>query len=79
MPNPVDRPSLKTDLASRYKTQRTGGAYDAKTAGTVMQDNMSNEFADGFTKGGRNTRLPKKDSSLVKGVNTKKYSEVPKG
>lgn len=79
MPNPVERPSLKTDLASRYKTQRTGGAYDAKTAGTVFDDFMSNEFADGFTKGGRNTRLPKKDSAYVKGVNTAKYQDVPKG
>jgi hypothetical protein len=79
MPNPVDRPSLKTDLASRYASQRTGGAYDAKTAGTVFDDFMNNEFANGFTKGGRNTLLPKKESSFAKGLNNKKYSEVPKG
>ena len=28
------RPSLQTDLASRYQNQKEGGAYDAKQAGT---------------------------------------------
>ena len=34
MPIPTPRPSLTTDLATRYATQKEGGAYDAKTAGT---------------------------------------------
>ena len=35
MPTPTERPSLTTDLATRYATQREGGAFDAKTAGTA--------------------------------------------
>ena len=27
---PITRPSLTTDLASRYQTQNVGGAYDAR-------------------------------------------------
>ena len=27
---PIDRQSLNTDLASRYETQRVGGAFNAK-------------------------------------------------
>jgi hypothetical protein len=34
MPIPIERQSLKTDLNSRYVTQREGGAFDAKLAGT---------------------------------------------
>jgi hypothetical protein len=30
MPIPTPRPSLTTDLATRYATQRAGGAFDAK-------------------------------------------------
>jgi len=30
MPNPIQRPSLTTDLATRYATQNVGGAYDAR-------------------------------------------------
>ena len=73
MPIPTERKSLDTNLEERYKDQRTGGAYDAKQAGKVFEDNMNNEFADGFTKGGANTNFPKKDSSLVQGLSTKKY------
>ena len=30
MPTPIERKSLKTDLATRYQTQRVGGAFDVK-------------------------------------------------
>lgn len=30
MPTPIQRPSLTTDLASRYSTQRAGSAFDVK-------------------------------------------------
>jgi hypothetical protein len=30
MPTPADRPSLTKDLASRYATQRAGGAFEVK-------------------------------------------------
>lgn len=34
MPTPVDRKSLTTSLEDRYKTQKAGGAFDAKIANT---------------------------------------------
>lgn len=34
MPNPTQRPSLATNLVTRYANQTEGGAYDAKKAGT---------------------------------------------
>ena len=30
MPNPISRPSLTIDLATRYQTQKAGGAFDDK-------------------------------------------------
>jgi len=56
-----------------YSNTKVGGAYDAKTAGSATTDNFNNEFADGFTKGGLNTNLPKKESSYAKGLDTRKY------
>ena len=73
MPTPIDRESTDTNLATRYEKQRCGGAYDAKQAGVVESDAFNNEFADGFTKGGKDTKLPKKDSSYLQGHTTKKY------
>jgi len=73
MPNTINRESLNTNLEKRYKTQRAGGAYDAKIIPNALVDDFSNEFADGFTKGGANTHLPKKDSIYVSGLSTKKY------
>ena len=73
MPTPTERPSLDTNLEKRYQDQRAGGAYDAKQAGTTTVDFFGNEFADGFTKGGEGTHLPKKDSLYLKGHSTKKY------
>ena len=70
---PIERESITTNLETRYKKQRAGGAYDAKLIPNALVDDFSNEFANGFTKGGKNTRLPKKDSIYLSGLNTKKY------
>ena len=58
MANPTDRLSME----DRYKKSNAGGAFDAKSAGKKLWDGIPNDFADGFTKGGVNTGLPKKDS-----------------
>ena len=73
MPIPIKRDSTITSLEDRYSKQRIGGAFDAKNAGNATSDAFNNEFADGFTKGGTNTNLPKKDSEFVKGLDTRKY------
>lgn len=73
MPIPVERPSLTTNLEERYETQPAGGAYDAKLIPNALVDYFNNEFADGFTKAGLNTHLPKKESEFVKGLDTRKY------
>jgi len=73
MPIPVERPSITTNLETRYKNQRAGGAFDAKLIPNALVDGFSNEFANGFTKGGQNTNLPKKDSIFLSGLNTQKY------
>jgi hypothetical protein len=71
---PTERESLSKNLEERYASQRAGGAYDAKQAGSTTVDDFNNEFSDGFTKGGKNTGLPKKESSFVKGLDTRKYA-----
>ena len=63
MANPTDRLSME----DRYKKSNAGGAFDAKSAGKKLTDGIPNDFADGFTKGGVNTGLPKKDSIFLKG------------
>lgn len=40
MPASTPRPSIDTDLESRYATQRAGGAFDAKEAGTLGLGDM---------------------------------------
>jgi hypothetical protein len=73
MPTSTNRESLTTTLESRYKNQRAGGAYNAKQIPNALVDDFSNEFADGFTKGGQNTHLPKRDSIYLSGFSNKKY------
>lgn len=36
MPNPISRESLNVGLEQRYNTQKSGGAFDAKSAGSVV-------------------------------------------
>ena len=67
MANPTDRQSLTLNMEDRYKKSNAGGAFDAKSAGEKLTDGIPNDFADGFTKGGVNTGLPKKDSIFLKG------------
>jgi hypothetical protein len=73
MPIPTERKSLDVNLEERYADQKVGGAFDAKKAGQTFSDALNNEFADGFTKGGQNTNLPKKESSYLQGHSTRKY------
>jgi len=74
MPTPIQRESVTKGIEERYTTQNAGGAYNAKTAGTATTDVFNNEFADGFTKGGQNTNLPKKESLYVKGLDETRYA-----
>lgn len=69
----LDRSSLKKTLEDRYNSEKVGGAYDAKTAGKTFVDNINNTFADGFTRAGENTNLPKKDSIYETGVGGSTY------
>jgi hypothetical protein len=69
----MERPSLTLTLEERYAKSSCGGAFDAKAAGKATVDGIPNEFADGFTVGGKNTNFPKKESVLLKGHSNKKY------
>jgi len=69
----IERKSIVTTLEERYAKSSCGGAFNAKDAGRVTVDGISNEFADGFTLGGKNTHMPKKESIFLKGHSTKKY------
>lgn len=60
-------------LEQRYEKSSCGGAFDAKSVGKVTVDGLPNDFADGFTVGGKNTNLPKKESIFLKGHSNKKY------
>ena len=73
MATPTDRQSLTLNMEDRYAKSTAGGAFDAKSAGKKLHDGIPNDFANGFTKGGANTGLPKKDSMFLKGHNTQKY------
>lgn len=69
----TERKSLVTTLEDRYAKSKCGGAFDAKSAGKSNVDGFSNEFADGFTRGGKDTGMPKKESIFLKGHSNKKY------
>jgi hypothetical protein len=60
-------------MEERYAKSSCGGAFNAKDAGKSTVDGIANEFADGFTVGGKNTNLPKKESMFLKGHSNKKY------
>ncbi len=79
------RPSLQTDLLTRYETQRAGGAYDAKTAGgptspPSLQEKIY-EKTDTFTRPVQGVSNFKdtddsnyqEQSLLSKGLDTRKY------
>lgn len=71
MANSNDKTSL--NLEDRYNSSACGGAFDAKSVGSKFTDGIANTFANGFTRGGSNTNLPKKDSIFLQGHSTKKY------
>ena len=74
MPNPISRPSLNKSLEQRYNESTTGNSGDARLkVGKVFDDFLTNDFADGFTKGGQNTNFPKKESALLQGFSNVKY------
>lgn len=51
MPTPIQRPSLTTDLASRYSNQRAGGAFDVKqTLGNPGTQPKKQTVIEGDTK-----------------------------
>ena len=71
MPNPINRDSLITDLESRYKKQKAGGAFDAKnivtSADTVAPSAEPSSKGQQFTidKGGFRVKMPTGLSSLA--------------
>lgn len=76
------RPSLATDLASRYETQKKGGAFDAAKAGesTAPSSLQSQQFekTDKFVvreqMGVSEYKADGKDlSQFVRGLDTRKY------
>jgi len=79
MPIPTDRPSLNTDLETRYKTQHAGGAFDAKgpqpdvlgiQEKTWTKKGFGNAGDEGLGLAGTKTY----DKSLMlQGFNNKKY------
>jgi hypothetical protein len=83
MPNP--RPSLTTDLATRYATQNVGGAFDARDIIESGVDPLEASFqgAQFQNKNGFLTKVQqgvsdfKNDgnnlSQYVEGLNTQKY------
>ncbi len=85
------RPSIKTDLASRYATQKVGGAFDARNITTTGVDKAitSQQEAQFCTQNGFVTResfgvSQFKDngnnlSAFVKGLDTRKYSASAPG
>jgi len=86
MPSPTVRPSLTTDLETRYETQKEGGAFDAKQAGTSTTEPsiLAAEFDNSSTfvvkeplfvsnfKGANNPTYTE-ISSLAQNLDTRRY------
>lgn len=72
MPEPIVRESLSKGLEERYAKQHVGGAFDAKQL--EFTNFFSDEFGIGFTRGGANTQFPRKNSSLLAGFSSHRYS-----
>ena len=82
---PIQRQSLSTDLATRYQTQRVGGAYNDKNiieSGVdalfanyqSVQFQTQNGFLTKVQQGISSFKNDGKDlSSFVQGLNTQKY------
>lgn len=71
MPTPVTRPSLTTDLASRYATQRAGSAFDVKlTLKQPGQTVASGTTIDAVSQQGANFQSPNGFEVKVKQMDT---------
>ncbi len=85
---PITRPSLTTDLATRYATQRAGGAYNAKNiiktgvdplfaSYQATQFQNVNGFLTEAKQGNSDFKNDGKDlSQYVAGLNTTKYDST---
>lgn len=84
MPTPSDRPSLKTDLLSRYSNQRVGSAFDVKrtlnnpnsspAVGTTI-DAESIQGANFQTPNGFEVKKSKQGITQMKDANTEGSSK----
>jgi hypothetical protein len=86
MEQKINRESLVTTIEDRFKSQRAGGAFDAKTAGTSTIPNSTQETMFSKTKGFKTEAMQgvseykdidgnksKELSSMVRGLDTRKY------
>jgi hypothetical protein len=88
MPTPIERTSLKTDLASRYVNQPTGGAFNAKEITTegghasLEKDGHASIQSSTWTSKGFKVRMAQaltefKEKALnfinTQGLDTRKY------
>lgn len=87
MPSPTQRPSLKTDLASRYSKQKVGGAFDAKNIDTNVGDSVTTDPVHGsgiqdttFRRGGFTVKESQSGfKDIGNGVSSKQLSIYIKG
>jgi len=87
MPTPIQRPSITTDLASRYETQKVGGAFDARNIIEKGVDSIAASYqgatfqtANGFSTEAQQGQSDFKNdglglSSYVKGLDTRPYKK----
>lgn len=59
MPQPIERPSLTTDLQSRYSSQKAGGAFDVKKIlGAPGTEPAAGTTIDAVSQQGANFQSP---------------------
>lgn len=80
MPTPVNRDSLNKSLEERYKTQKVGGAFDAKKAtpdifGQLEKNWTIPGFAENGDEGLGLEGKIKTSSLYLKGFSNKKYKQ----
>jgi hypothetical protein len=81
MPTPVNRESLNKSLEERYKTQKVGGAFDAKKATPDIFGQLEKNWTKaGFAKAGEEGlgiegTQSKKGSLYIQGFSNKKYKQ----
>lgn len=80
MSTPFNRESLNKSLEERYKTQKVGGAFDAKKAtpdifGQLEKDWTKPGFASGGEEGLGIEGIKKGKSLYLNGFNNKKYKQ----